>query len=84
MQEVEDIGEVKGFEEEAIPSGEDGAGDFGEGKPSRFPSGLRASRANMGNGSMDFDYCQGNSTIILSFERETGKRSGWKELAGIL
>jgi hypothetical protein len=38
----------------------------------------------MGNGSMDFDYCQGNSTIVLSFERETGKWSGWKELAGIL
>ncbi len=36
------------------------------------------------NGSMDFDYCQGNSTIILSFERETGKWTGWKELAGIL
>jgi hypothetical protein len=32
---------------------------------------------------MDFDYCQGNSTIILSFERETGKWSGWKGLAGI-
>jgi hypothetical protein len=40
--------------------------------------------ASMGNGSMDLDYCQGNSTIILSFERETGKWSGWKELAGIL
>jgi hypothetical protein len=35
------------------------------------------------NASMDFDYCQGNSTIILSFERETGKWSGWKGLAGI-
>ena len=22
---------------------------------------------------MDIDYCQGNSTIILSFERETGE-----------
>jgi len=32
---------------------------------------------------MDFDYCQGISTMILSFERETGKWSGWKELAGI-
>jgi hypothetical protein len=32
---------------------------------------------------MDFDYCQGNSTIVLSFERETGKWSGWKGLAGI-
>lgn len=32
---------------------------------------------------MDFDYCQGNSTIILSFERETGKWSGCKGLAGI-
>jgi hypothetical protein len=40
--------------------------------------------ASMGNGSMDLDYCQGNSTIVLSFERETGKWSGWKELAGIL
>jgi hypothetical protein len=37
----------------------------------------------MENGSMDFDYCHGNSTIILSFERETGKWSGWKGLAGI-
>lgn len=36
------------------------------------------------NGSMDFDYCQGNSTITLLFERETGNWSGWKELAGIL
>jgi hypothetical protein len=35
------------------------------------------------NGSMDFSYCQGNSTIILSFERETGKWSGCKGLAGI-
>ena len=59
-----------------IPSGEDGAGDFGEVKPSKL-------RANMENGSMDFDYCQGNSTIVLSFERETGKWSGWKGLAGI-
>ena len=32
---------------------------------------------------MDFDYCQGNSTIILSFEREAGKWSDWKELPGI-
>ena len=40
--------------------------------------------ASMGNGCMDVDYCQGNSTIILSFERETGKWSGWRELAGIL
>jgi hypothetical protein len=39
---------------------------------------------NMADDSMDCDYCQGNSTIILSFERETGKWSGWKELAGIL
>jgi hypothetical protein len=35
------------------------------------------------NGSMDFDYCQGNSTFILSFECETGKWSGWKGLEGI-
>jgi len=39
--------------------------------------------AGMENGSMDFDYCQGNSTITLSFERETEKLSGWKGLAGI-
>ena len=39
--------------------------------------------ASMGNGSMEFGCCQGNSTIILSFERETGKWSGWKGLAGI-
>jgi hypothetical protein len=38
----------------------------------------------MRDGSMDFYYCQGNSTIILSFERETGKCNRWKELAGIL
>ncbi len=44
------------------------------------PSSLRM---NMGNGSMDFDYCQGNSTIILSFERETRKWSGWKGLEEI-
>jgi hypothetical protein len=37
----------------------------------------------MGNDNTDFDYCQGNSTIILSFERETGKWIGWKGLAGI-
>jgi hypothetical protein len=36
----------------------------------------------MRNGSMDFDYCQGNSTIILSFECETGKWSGLRLLAG--
>jgi hypothetical protein len=40
-------------------------------------------RRIMENGSMDSDYCKGNSTIILSFEREMGKWSGWKELAGI-
>jgi hypothetical protein len=39
--------------------------------------------ATMGDGSTELNYCQGNSTIILSFERETGKWSGWKELAGI-
>ena len=39
---------------------------------------------NIENDSMDLDYCQGISTIILSFERETRKWSGWKELAGIL
>jgi hypothetical protein len=39
--------------------------------------------ASIGNGSTDFDYCQGISTIILSFERETRKWSGWKGLAGI-
>jgi hypothetical protein len=33
---------------------------------------------------MDFGYCQVNSTIISSFERETGKCNRWKELAGIL
>jgi len=38
--------------------------------------------ASMGNGCMDVDYCQGISTIILSFERETGKWSGWKGLRG--
>jgi hypothetical protein len=36
---------------------------------------------SMENGSMDFDYCQGNSTITLSFERETGKWSGFRSLA---
>jgi hypothetical protein len=40
-------------------------------------------RANIGDDSMQLDCCQGNSTIILSFERETGKWSGWKGLAGI-
>jgi hypothetical protein len=39
--------------------------------------------ASMGDGSTDFDYCQGISTIILSFERETRKWIGWKGLAGI-
>jgi hypothetical protein len=39
--------------------------------------------ASMGDGSADFDYCQGNSTIILSFELETGKWSGWKGLERI-
>lgn len=34
------------------------------------------------DGSMYLDCCQGNSTIILSFERETGKWNGWKELEG--
>jgi hypothetical protein len=29
---------------------------------------------------MEFDYCQGNSTIILSFERETRKWWNEKEL----
>ena len=33
---------------------------------------------------MDFYYCQGISTIVLSFERETRKWSRYKELAGIL
>jgi len=32
--------------------------------PSFLPSFLRASRTSMGNGSTDFDYCQGNGTII--------------------
>lgn len=35
------------------------------------------------DGSMDLNYCKGNSTIILSSERETGKWNGWKGLAGI-
>jgi hypothetical protein len=38
---------------------------------------------NIEDDSMDLDYCQGISTIVLSFERETRKWSGWKELAGI-
>jgi hypothetical protein len=33
---------------------------------------------------MDLDYCQGISTIVLSFERETRKSRDWKELAGVL
>jgi hypothetical protein len=39
---------------------------------------------NIEDGSMDLDYCQGISTIVLSFECETRKWSDWKELAGIL
>jgi hypothetical protein len=34
----------------------------------------------MKHGSTDLDYCQGISTIILSFERETGKWSGLRWL----
>ena len=82
-QEVEDTEEVKELEEEGIPRGEGGGRGLREGNSWRFPSRLRASRANIENDSMDFYYCQGNGTIILSFERETGKWSGWKELAGI-
>jgi hypothetical protein len=32
---------------------------------------------------MDLDYCQGISTIVLSFEWDTRKSREWKELAGI-
>jgi hypothetical protein len=53
-----------------------GAGGWGGGEnPSRL-------RVNIKNGSMDFDYCQGNSTIIGSFERETRKWRGLTRLAG--
>ena len=39
--------------------------------------------ANIQDPSTDLDYCQGISTKDLPFERETGKWSGWKGLAGI-
>ena len=58
-----------------MPDGSDGAKgrvDFGWGDEGR----------TIGDGSMDFDYCQGNSTFILSFECETGKWSGLRRLAG--
>ena len=35
---------------------------------------------NIEDDSMDVDYCQGNSTIVLSFERETGKWRKEREL----
>ena len=47
--------------------------------PSFLPSFLRASRISMGNGSTDFDYCQGNSTIIYHSNVRRGsheKRAG--------
>ena len=40
-------------------------------------------REHTGNASIKLHYCQGISTLFLSFERETGKWSGWKRLRRI-
>jgi hypothetical protein len=51
------------------------------------PSFLRASRISMGNGSTDFDYCQGNSTIIYHSNVRRGSGvvgRSWREFCSLV
>jgi hypothetical protein len=52
-----------------------------------LPSLLRASRINIGNGSTDFDYCQGNGTIIYHSNVRRGSGvdgRGWREFCSLV
>jgi hypothetical protein len=55
--------------------------------PSFLPSFLRASRINTGNGSTDFDYCQGNGTIIYHSNVRRGSGvdgRSWREFCSLV